>query len=304
TPESAREIVRRVAEIGVDEIACLIDFGIDTDQVLANLPNLKALMVALEAEGGVSRRASVAEEIVERDVTHLQCTPSMAAMLAADAPGQSALARLDCLMVGGEALPADLAQVLRRAVAGTLLNMYGPTETTIWSSVARLDQVGARVPLGAPIANTVLGVRAPDGRELPDLAEGELWIGGEGVTRGYWQRPELTADRFVETGEGRFYRTGDLVRRRPDGTLDFLGRIDGQVKIRGHRIELGEIEAALAAEPGVARAVVRAVEFGPGDSRLVGYVTAAPAQPAPDPAALRAALAARLPEIMVPAQVV
>src|SRR5690606_22791311 len=97
---------------------------------------------------------------------------------------------------------------------------------------------------------------------------------------------------------------GDLVRRRPDGTLDFLGRIDGQVKIRGHRIELGEIEAALAAEPGVARAVVRAVEFGPGDSRLVGYVTAAPAQPAPAPAALRAALAARLPEIMVPAQVV
>ncbi|MFV0473267.1 MAG: MupA/Atu3671 family FMN-dependent luciferase-like monooxygenase [Pikeienuella sp.] len=303
TPESARETARRVAEIGVDEIACLIDFGIDTDIVLENLPHLKVLMDGLAAEGGVSRKASVADEIAARGITHLQCTPSQAAMLAADTAGQGALGRLDCLMVGGEALPLDLAHALRGAVKGAFLNMYGPTETTIWSSVARLDHIGERVPLGAPIANTALSVRGPDGRALPDMVEGELWIGGEGVTHGYWRRPELTAERFVETDEGRFYRTGDLVRANGAGTLDFLGRIDNQVKIRGHRIELGEIEAALAADASVGQAVVRAVELGENDNRLIGYVTPARAGAAPEAGALREALAAHLPEFMVPAQV-
>jgi natural product biosynthesis luciferase-like monooxygenase protein len=300
TPDSAKEIVRRVAEIGVDEIACLIDFGIDTDVVMQNLPHIRALMTALEQEGGVGRKASVAEEILEREITHLQCTPSMASFLAADAPGRTALGRLEALMVGGEAFPPDLAAALRAAMPGVLLNMYGPTETTIWSTVARLDRVEGRIPLGRPIANTALSVRNQAGRALPDLVEGELWIGGEGLADGYWKRPELTAERFVETPEGRFYRTGDLVRSHPDGTLEYLGRIDGQVKIRGHRIELGEIEAALAADPSVSAAAVRAVEFGPGDTRLVAYVTGA----RPDADALRARLALSLPEIMLPSQVV
>lgn len=303
TPESARETARRAAEIGVDEIACLIDFGIETDIVLANLPHLKALMDGMATTSGLSRKATVAEEIVERAITHLQCTPSMATMLAADAVGQSALGRLDCLMVGGEALPLDLARALRKLVRGDFLNMYGPTETTIWSSVAQLDRIHDRVPLGAPIANTVLSVRSPDGREQPDMAAGELWIGGEGVARGYWQRPELTAKRFVESDGARFYRTGDLVRRRPDGMLDFLGRIDNQVKIRGHRIELGEIEAALASESTVGQAVVKAVDAGRGDIRLIAYVTAARAGSGPDAAVLRAALAESLPEFMVPAKI-
>jgi acyl-coenzyme A synthetase/AMP-(fatty) acid ligase/acyl carrier protein len=228
----------------------------------------------------------------------------MAAMLAADEAGRTALGRLDCLMVGGEALPPDLARTLRDAVPGVFLNMYGPTETTIWSAVARLDAVGARVPLGAPVANTTLAVCAPDGREMPDLAEGELRIGGEGVARGYWNRPDLTAERFVETPRGRVYRTGDLVRRRPGGVLEFLGRMDGQVKIRGHRIELGEIEAALSDQPGVGRAAVRAMELSPGDMRIVGWVTPARAGTAPDPEALRAGLAGILPEIMLPARIV
>jgi natural product biosynthesis luciferase-like monooxygenase protein len=303
TPDSAKEIVRRVAEIGVDEIACLIDFGIDTDTVMEHLPQIRALMTALEEEGGVGRRASVAEEIVEREITHLQCTPSMASFLTADAPGRTALGRLEVLMVGGEALPPDLAAGLRDAMSGTLLNMYGPTETTIWSTVARLDEVGGRIPLGQPIANTALSVRNAGGQALPDLVEGELWIGGEGLAKGYWKRPDLTAERFVETPEGRFYRTGDLVRSHPDGTLDYLGRIDTQVKIRGHRIELGEIEAALADQPSVAAAAMRAVTFGEGDTRLVGYVTPGGAA-APDADGLRAALALRLPEIMLPARIV
>ena len=302
TPESAKEIVRRVAEIGVDEIACLIDFGIDTDVVMDHLPQIRALMTALEQEGGVGRRASVAEEIVEHEITHLQCTPSMASFLTADAPGgRTALERLDVLMVGGEALPPGLASDLRSAMSGRLLNMYGPTETTIWSAVARLDETGDKIPLGQPVTNTVLSVRAPDGKPLPDLVEGELWIGGEGLAEGYWQRPELTAERFVETTEGRFYRTGDLVRSHPDGTLEYLGRIDNQVKIRGHRIELGEIEAALVVQPQVSAAAVRAVTFAEGDTRLVAYVTGAGA--APDTEALQTALAQILPEIMLPARI-
>ena len=296
TPDSARDIVRRVTEIGVDEIACLIDFGIDTDLVLENLPNIKALMDGMQATGGVTRKVSVADDVVTKAITHLQCTPSMAAFL----PGTGALAQLDCLMVGGEAFPPDLAAEIRAGLKGRLLNMYGPTETTIWSSVAQLDVVGDKIPLGAPIANTVLSVRSPDGRALPDLVEGELWIGGAGVAAGYWQRPDLTADRFVDDKATRFYRTGDLVRAHPGGGLEFLGRIDNQVKIRGHRVELGEIEAALTAATGITAGVVRAHDFGPGDQRLVGYVTGKGA----DPMVLRAHLAETLPEIMIPAQIV
>ncbi len=299
TPESAKEIVRRVAEIGVDEIACLIDFGIDTDLVLNHLPQIRALMTALEEEGGVGRKASVAEEIVEREITHLQCTPSMAAVLAADIPGRTALARLETLMVGGEAFPLELARTIREAMSGVLLNMYGPTETTIWSSVARLEDIDQHIPLGLPVTNTILSIRAADGREVPDLVEGELWIGGEGVAIGYLNRPELNAERFIETPEGRFYRTGDLVRRRLDGALEFLGRMDLQVKVRGYRIELGEIETALAAEQNVREAVVKVVEFGPTDQRLVGYVTTSGAVSAPD--VMRANLHEKLPDFMVPA---
>ena len=296
TPDSARNIVRRVTEIGVDEIACLIDFGIDTDLVLENLHNIKALMDGLQATGGVFRKVSVADDVVTKDITHLQCTPSMAAFL----PGTAALAQLDCLMVGGEAFPPDLAAEIRAGLKGRLLNMYGPTETTIWSSVAQLDVIENKIPLGAPIANTVLSVRSPQGRALPDLVEGELWIGGAGVADGYWKRPDLTAERFVDDNGARFYRTGDLVRSQPDGTLEFLGRIDTQVKIRGHRIELGEIEAALRAVPGITAGVVHPVTFGPGDVRLIGYVTGKGA----DPAALRNLLAETLPEVMLPSQIV
>jgi natural product biosynthesis luciferase-like monooxygenase protein len=298
TPDSAKDIVRRVTEIGVDEVACLIDFGIDTDLVLENLPNIKALMDNLQAEGGVARKVSVADDVLNRGITHLQCTPSMANFLVG--PGAAALAQLDCLMVGGEAFPPDLAAEIRAGLKGRLLNMYGPTETTIWSSVANLDAVDAKIPLGAPIANTVLSVRSPDGRALPDMVEGELWIGGAGVADGYWQRPDLTAERFVMADDTRFYRTGDLVRRQPGGTLEFLGRIDNQVKIRGHRIELGEIEAALRGMAGIRDGVVHPVTFGPGDVRLIGYVTGKGA----DPVALRAQLAETLPEIMLPAQIV
>jgi hypothetical protein len=190
-------------------------------------------------------------------------------------------------------------------VPGALLNMYGPTETTIWSSTCDLAGIGDFVPLGQPICNTSFAVRTPWGMECPALAAGELLIGGAGVAQGYWRRPELTAERFVSNAaeaDSRLYRTGDLVRRHPGGDLEFLGRLDQQVKLRGHRIELGEIEAALMRHAGVKEAVVVARDDMPGDTRLIAYVTPRPGA-TPDPARLRDALALELPQIMVPAAV-
>jgi natural product biosynthesis luciferase-like monooxygenase protein len=305
TPQRCAALVSKLKDAGVDEIACLIDFGVGTKTVLAHLHDLKQLMDEVAAAPNAGKRVSVAEAIADNEVTHLQCTPSMASMLCADAPGRAALSRLAVLMVGGEALPLKLANELRGLVPGALLNMYGPTETTIWSSTCNLAGIGDFVPLGQPICNTSFAVRTPWGMECPALAAGELLIGGAGVAQGYWRRPELTAERFVSNAaeaDSRLYRTGDLVRRHPGGDLEFLGRLDQQVKLRGHRIELGEIEAALMRHAGVKEAVVVARDDMPGDTRLIAYVTPRPGA-TPDPARLRDALALELPQIMVPAAV-
>jgi acyl carrier protein len=192
--------------------------------------------------------------------------------------------------------------------------MYGPTETTIWSSMHAVTSEGAgrsagagAVPLGRPIAGTRLYVLDAARRPPPIGAAGELYIGGAGVARGYHRRPELDAERFLhdpfsDAPGTRMYRTGDLVRYRTDGVLEFLGRTDHQVKIRGHRIEPGEIEALLAARTDVAECVVVAREDRPGDQRLVAYVV--PAGETPDAESLRASLAERLPEPMLPARFV
>jgi non-ribosomal peptide synthetase component F len=218
----------------------------------------------------------------------------MARMLLADDGARAAIAGVGQVLLGGEALPGALAADLRKLTGQPVLNMYGPTETTIWSTCGPAGE-GAVAALGAPIANTTLHVLDAARRPVPLGQEGELWIGGAGVARGYHNRPDLTAERFIANpfGPGRLYATGDRVRLRADGTLDFLGRGDGQVKIRGHRIELGEVEAALDALP-----VVLARQDRPGDLRLVAYVTGAV-----DPAALTAALAQRLPAPMRPAHV-
>jgi acyl carrier protein len=183
--------------------------------------------------------------------------------------------------------------------------MYGPTETTVWSTTCDLSTIGEFVPLGRPIANTQLSVRTPWGAECPTLVPGELLIGGEGVTRGYWQRDELTAERFVPgaDAQSRIYRTGDLVRRHRGGELEFLGRIDHQVKVRGHRIELGEIEAALLKQPGVRQAVVIARDDDAAGQQLIGYVCAHAGAEPPQPMQMKEALAALLPAVMVPQHV-
>ncbi len=299
------DCVARVEElklIDVDEVACLIDYGIPSAQVLAALTPLAEVLRRTNL--GSESDESMAGLILAHGVTHLQCTPSMARMLTEDAGARAALGRIKQMLVGGEALPGRLAGDLAGLTGRPVLNMYGPTETTIWSSVEATTGQDGVVNIGTPIANTSLYVLDETGSPVPDGTEGELWIGGDGVAQGYFQRPDLTAERFRTdpfTQDGRMYRTGDLVRRRPDGRLDFLGRADYQVKVRGHRIELGEIEAALEAMHGVRQAVVMAREDAPGDVRLVAYVTL---DGSLNEGSVRQDLAARLPDVMVPAHIV
>ncbi|WP_137110706.1 MupA/Atu3671 family FMN-dependent luciferase-like monooxygenase [Rhodobacter sp. SY28-1] len=302
TVEDAVKRVEELKAIDIDEVACLIDYGIPTAVVLEGLkPVAEVLRIT---NSGAEDDDTMAGLIHRHNVTHLQCTPSMARMLAEDDGARAALKRLKRMLVGGEALMGRLAGDLSGLIGAPVLNMYGPTETTIWSSVEATTGEEGVVNIGQPIANTSLYVLDDTQAPVPDGQEGELWIGGEGVTQGYFQRPDLTADRFRPdpfAGSGRMYRTGDLVRKRPDGKLDYLGRADFQVKIRGHRIELGEIETTLEAAPGIRQAVVIAREDQPGDVRLVAYVTSAGPV---DATALKTTLAEHLPEVMVPAHIV
>ncbi|WP_020389231.1 AMP-binding protein [Kribbella catacumbae] len=199
------------------------------------------------------------------------------------------------MLCGGEALPRDLADALLEH-ADTVWNLYGPTETTIWSTVARV-QPGGDITIGTPIANTTCHVLDRQLRLLPPGVPGELYIGGDGVARGYRNRPDLSAERFVPDpfAPGTLYRTGDLVRRLPGGALECLGRADQQIKLHGHRIEPGEIEAVLREVPAVRNAVVIV-----RDDRLIGYLTPT----GHDLAALRETLRSRLPGYMVPAALV
>ena len=252
TPDACVAMVDRLKEIDVDDIACLIDFGVDEEAVLRHLPHLDELRQRTSRARDTSD-TSVPTLIARHGVTHLQCTPSMAGMVLQLDGAREALGQLERLMIGGEALPESLATELRGLVGdrGEVHNMYGPTETTIWSATQRLDGSVGAVPLGTPIANTTCHVVDAHLALVPPGVAGELLIGGAGVARGYLGRAGLTAERFIpdrfDDGGGRLYRTGDLVRWRADGVLEFLGRLDHQVKIRGFRIELGEIESRLRA---------------------------------------------------------
>jgi len=206
-------------------------------------------------------------------------------------------------MVGGEAFPPDLARTLRDLVQGRVTNMYGPTETTIWSSTWDIGAFDGSVPIGRPIANTSMYILDDALRPVPIGVAGDLWIGGDGVTKGYLHRPELTAERFIDNpfDAGMMYKTGDVARFDEDGRLRFLGRRDHQVKIRGHRIELGEIEAVLEAMEEVHVAIVT-VRGDREDHRLVAYVV--PSGADLDIDGLKDRLQETLPAVMVPAMFV
>ncbi|MGV9878593.1 amino acid adenylation domain-containing protein [Streptomyces sp. NPDC003006] len=211
------------------------------------------------------------------------------------------------VLCGGEALPDDLAAALVRR-AGRVWNMYGPTETTIWSSVDRVE-AGRPVTIGRPLANTRMYVLDKRLRPVPPGVPGELYIGGDGVAEGYHRRPELTAEKFLDDpfAPGRVYRTGDLVRQLPDARLEYLRRVDNQVKLHGYRIEPGEVETVLRDHPAIAQAAVvvrEDEEDEPGGGRLVAYLVADGARQPPTVAELRDHIRARLPEYMVPGTVV
>ncbi|MGV9856993.1 amino acid adenylation domain-containing protein, partial [Streptomyces sp. NPDC003442] len=243
--------------------------------------------------------------LVERwRVSVMQATPTLWQAIASQAPEMLQELRV---LTGGEALPTQLAQRLGE-FGSQVVNLYGPTECTIWSTTATLDPADRDAPpLGRPLSNTSVYVLDGGLGLVPPGVVGELYVAGTGLARGYAGRAGLTAERFVacpfaEPG-GRMYRTGDLVRWRADGRLEFVGRVDDQVKVRGFRIELGEVEAALASHPQVARAAVTVREDRPGDRRLTGYAVPT-AGSHPTATELREFLTGVLPEYMVPSAVV
>ena len=244
----------------------------------------------------------IADQIARYGVTHLQMTPSLAMMLTLDSRAYTALASLRTMLLGGEAVPAALINLLRQVFKGNLYNMYGPSATTVWSTTHLIQEVGASVSIGRPIANTQVYLLDDTLHQVPVGEVGELFIGGDSVARGYWNRPDLTAERFITVpalSPLRLYRTGDLARFLPGGNLEYLGRADYQIKLRGHRIEPGEIEAFLEECRGVRQAVVVLREDREGDKRLVAYLVASAGSPE-SPAELRATLASKLPDYMVP----
>jgi amino acid adenylation domain-containing protein len=204
------------------------------------------------------------------------------------------------MLCGGEALPRDLANRLLEG-AGELWNMYGPTETTIWSSCTRVSAGDAAITVGHPIANTQFYVLDHHDQPVATGVPGQLHIGGDGVARGYYKRPELTAEKFIANpfAAGRLYRTGDLAKWLPDGGLQIVGRIDHQVKLRGFRIELGEIETVLVKKAALAAAAVILREDLPGTPRIVAYYVEQAGKPR-SPDALRGFLEEDMPEYMVP----
>ena len=214
--------------------------------------------------------------IEDSGATMMQATPGgWRLLLDAQWPGRPGSRR----WCGGEGLPSISAKSLLQR-CGELWNMYGPTETTVWSTLWRVEaaRVAQRgVSIGKPIANTTVWILDAQGQRCPIGVPGEIVIGGAGVTLGYLDRPELTAERFIPDPWGsagaRCYRTGDRGRWGNDGLLEHLGRFDFQVKVRGYRIELGEIEAACNETPGVGNSVVMTREDQPGDVRLVAYVS-------------------------------
>jgi acyl-coenzyme A synthetase/AMP-(fatty) acid ligase/acyl carrier protein len=299
------------AEPGVWLAVTSISFDISVLELFWTLT--RGFQVIIHGDEGTQ---TIPDEIRKYGVTHMQSTPSLARMTAVNPDGLASLGQLKKLFLGGEALPPSLIRQLRQAFRGEMHNMYGPTETTIWSTTFPITEDSDSIPIGKPIANTQVYVLDSGLQPVAAGAPGDLYIGGDGVVRGYWQRPDLTAEKFL--GDpfrpgNRMYRTGDIARFLPDGSLEFLGRADFQLKLRGFRIEIGEIEAALENQAGVGQAAVVAREFKSRsqtqtqtqteDKRLVAYVVPKSGTEL-EVADLRAALAATLPEYMVPSNFV
>ncbi|MFB7216438.1 amino acid adenylation domain-containing protein, partial [Streptomyces sp. NPDC056255] len=286
-----------------DRLLAVTTIAFDIAALEIFLPLLNGAGVVVADKDTLLQPSAVLELIERHGVSVAQATPSFWQMLAGHDPEGLRGLRI---LAGGEALPTDLAATLHE-YADTVTNMYGPTETTIWSTLAEIRSDTGTPPIGRPVANTQVFVLDSALRPVPPGVLGDLYIAGHGVARGYLHRHGLTAERFVANPfapGARMYRTGDLAQWTNDGNLQYAGRTDNQVKIRGFRIELGEIESALTAHADVAQAVVVARADDSGGSRLAAYVVPAPGAARPEPAVLRAFVGERVPEYMVPAAVV
>ncbi|MGY3453937.1 amino acid adenylation domain-containing protein [Bradyrhizobium sp. USDA 4353] len=284
---------------GADCVLGLTSLSFDIAVLELWLPLTCGARIVLADRAATQDPGALKAMVIRHGVTMIQATPSSWRMLLDHDEGAAWLPQGCRVLSGGEALAPDLARRLT-TLSHDVWNLYGPTETTVWSARRRLDTDNPTPVLGKPIGNTTLHVFDANFNLVPPGVAGELFIGGEGLARGYWSRAGLSAERFVPDPFGpagaRLYRTGDLARWRADGVLDYVGRADHQVKIRGRRIELGEIEAQLRAQPGVRDSVVVAQEIG-GSRQLIGYVSG---DETLDAASLRAALAPVLPDYMVP----
>lgn len=273
------------------------------------LPLITGARMVLAKPGGHRDPAYLIDLITTRSVTMTHFVPSMLRVFL----GQSDVERchsLEHVICSGEGLPAELRGAFFQRLSCGLHNLYGPTEAavdvTFWD--CRQESQTPTVPIGRPVANTQIYILDEERRAVPIGIPGELYIGGVQVGRGYHRRADLTAERFIANPfsadpESRLYKTGDLCRFLPHGAIDYLGRLDHQVKVRGFRIELGEIEATLAAHPAVREVVVIAREDVPGDKRLIAYVVVR-AEPAATASALREYVSRKLPDYMVPSHIV
>jgi amino acid adenylation domain-containing protein len=287
-----------------DKLLAVTTLSFDIAGLEIYLPLITGAKVVLASRAEAADGRRLLQLMQRLRPTVMQATPATWRMLIDTGWTGSPALRVLC---GGEALQGDLvSQLLPRCAQ--LWNMYGPTETTIWSSVYRVQSATATAPIGHPIANTAFYILDSHMQPVPAGVAGELYVGGAGVAKGYLRRAELTTAKFVaDPFAGRpgavLYRTGDLARYLPDGNVQYLGRTDFQVKIRGFRIELGEIESVLAEHPAVQQAVVAAREDLPGDKRLVGYIVAKPGQHLNTTEA-RAHLKQSLPDYMLPSALV
>ncbi|MDC6142545.1 non-ribosomal peptide synthetase DhbF [Bacillus subtilis] len=281
-----------------DRLLAVTTVAFDISALELYLPLISGAQIVIAKKETIREPQALAQMIENFDINIMQATPTLWHALVTSEPEKLRGLRV---LVGGEALPSGLLQALQDLHC-SVTNLYGPTETTIWSAAAFLEEGLQGVPpIGKPIWNTQVYVLDNGLQPVPPGVVGELYIAGTGLARGYFHRPDLTAERFVADPYGppgtRMYRTGDQARWRADGSLDYIGRADHQIKIRGFRIELGEIDAVLANHPHIEQAAVVVREDQPGDKRLAAYVVA---DAAIDTAELRRYMEASLPDYMVP----
>ena len=284
TPEKCLELINKLYNIDVNEIACLIDFGVNKDLVIENLKHLNQLKELIRRSrvqhnfisnrlNLLDNRESTASLIEEYGITHLQSTPSFYEELLMEKEGRQAITNIKTLLVGGEAFKKSLAEKMFKERRLPLYNMYGPTETTIWSSMKMIEDE-TQITIGTPIGNTQIYIMDASHALVPMGVIGELCIGGDGVSLGYLNNDALTAERFISdpfVPTQKVYKTGDLARWLPNGELEFLGRLDSQVKMNGYRIELQEIENVILEIPEVDQCAVT-MNQQHNQSQLFAYV--------------------------------